>query len=67
MFADFADAVVWTIRILMCGGLCWGAWIVFSHTFLPARSEKQLEVEHFATFALLVLIFSTLGGVIHAG
>jgi hypothetical protein len=67
MFADLAEAVVWTIRILIFTGLTWGTWIVFSHTFLPARSEKRLEFEHFATFALLVLIFSTVGGVIHAG
>jgi hypothetical protein len=34
---------------------------------LPARSQKLLQFEHFATFALLVLLFSTLGGVLHAG
>lgn len=67
MPADLSDAIVWTIRILIFTGLAWGVWIVFSHTFLPARSEKRLEFEHYATFALLVLIFSTVGGVIHAG
>src|SRR5688572_29913016 len=45
MFADLADAIVWTIRILIFTGLAWGVWIVFSHTFLPARSEKRLEFE----------------------
>ena len=67
MFAHLADAIVWTIRILIFTGLAWGVWIAFSHTFLPGRSEKRLEFEHYATFALLVLIFSTVGGVIHAG
>jgi len=66
MLTDFADALVWTLRLLIFAGLCWGAWICFSHTFLPARSPKALQLEHFATFALLVLVFSTLGALLHA-
>lgn len=67
MLTGFADALVWILRLLILAGLCWGAWICFSHTFLPARSPKTLQLEHFATFALLILIFSALGGVLHAG
>jgi hypothetical protein len=67
MFTELADTLVWIIRLALFSGLCWGAWICFSHTMLPARSQKLLQFEHFATFALLVLLFSTLGGVLHAG
>jgi hypothetical protein len=67
MLADTADALVWILRLLLLTGLCWGAWLCIGHLFLPARSEKTLEFEHFATFALLVLLLTTLGGVLHAG
>jgi hypothetical protein len=67
MFAEVADAVVWILRLALFGGLCWGAWLCIGHVFLPARSEKSLQFEHFATFALLVLLFTTLGGLLHAG
>jgi hypothetical protein len=67
MFADVADLLVWIIRFVLLAGLCWGAWLCISHVFLPRRSEKTLEFEHFATFALLVLLLTMLGGVLHAG
>jgi hypothetical protein len=67
MFTDIADTLVWIMRLALFAGLCWGAWLCFSYTFLPARSEKTLQFEHFATFALLVLLLTTLGGVLHAG
>ena len=67
MVNDLADAAAWTIRALVLAGLCWGAWLAFSLTFLPAAPQRRLHIEHFATFALLVLLFSALGGVIHAG
>ena len=67
MFADFADLIVWLIRVVLFAGICWGAWLCFGHIILPARSPKIMQFEHFATFALLVLLFSTLGGLIHAG
>ena len=67
MFDDLAILVVWIIRLVLLAGLCWGALLCIGHLFLPARSEKSLQFEHFATFALLVLLFTTLGGVLHAG
>lgn len=67
MFADLADTVVWIMRIVLVAGLCWGAWLCVGHLFLPERSEKTLQLEHFATFALLVLLVTTLGGLLHAG
>jgi hypothetical protein len=67
MIADFGDFLVWLIRVVLFSGICWGAWLCFGHFILPARSPKIVHFEHFATFALLVLLFSTLGGLIHAG
>jgi hypothetical protein len=66
MFADTMDALVWIIRLLLVAGVCWGAWLCIGQVF-PAKSEKSLQLEHFATFALVVLILTTLGGVLHAG
>ncbi len=66
-FTEFADVFVWIVRAALFGGLAWGAWLCIGHTFLPARSEKTLEVEYFATFAVLVLLLTTLGSALHAG
>jgi hypothetical protein len=67
MVENVADALVWTLRVLIIAGLVWGAWLCIADV-LPARPERLLGVEHFATFALLVLLLiSTLGGLLHAG
>jgi hypothetical protein len=62
MFTGLADALVWIIRVVFGAGLAWGAWLCLCHLILPARSPKMLQLEHFATFAVLVLLLSTLGG-----
>jgi hypothetical protein len=67
MFSDAAETLVWIIRLVLLAGLAWGAWLCLSHTLLPARSSRALDFEHFATFALLVLLLTSLGGVLHAG
>ena len=67
MSADFADTLIWVFRALLVSGLAWGAWLCIEHVFFPARSEKTMQLEHFATLALLVLLFTTLGGVLHGG
>jgi hypothetical protein len=64
--AELSDAVVWIVRLVLVAGLGWGAWLCVGHLLLPARPQKMLEMEHFATFALLVLLFTTLGGFLHA-
>jgi len=62
----FTEAAVWLVRLVLVAGLGWGAWLCIGHILLPARSEKTLDLEHFATFALLVLLITTLGGFLHA-
>jgi hypothetical protein len=67
MVENVADALVWTLRVLIIAGLVWGAWLCIAD-ILPERPERMLGLEHFATFALLVLLLiSTLGGLLHAG
>ena len=65
-FPELADVFVWIIRVVFAAGLAWGAWLCVSHLILPERSPKLLQLEHFATFAVLVLLFSTLGGLLQA-
>lgn len=65
MLTDFADLVVWTLRLTVAGGIAWGAWLCLTHTFLPTRSLKTIQFEHFATFALLILLLTTFGTLSH--
>ena len=65
MLTDFADLVVWVLRLSVAGGIAWGAWLCLAHTFLPMRSLRTVQFEHFATFALLILLLTTLGSLSH--
>ena len=66
MFNEVADALVWIIRVALLAGLAWGAWLCFGHLILPERSPRMLQLERFATFAVLVLLVGTLGGLMQA-
>jgi hypothetical protein len=66
MFNEFVDALVWIIRVALVAGLAWGLWLCFGHLIPPERSPRMLQLERFATFAVLVLLFSTLGGLMQA-
>ena len=63
---ELAEALIWMIRVVLLAGIAWGGWLCVSST-LPPRSEKSAPLEHVATFALLVLLFTTLGGLLRAG
>jgi hypothetical protein len=65
MLTDFADLVVWILRLGVAGGIAWGAWLCLTHTFLPTHSLRRIQFEHFATFALLILLLTTLGSLGH--
>ena len=65
---NLLDALVWILRAALFAGLAWGAWLCIDQMLPPTRSERVPGLEHFATFALLVLLLvSTLGGILHAG
>jgi hypothetical protein len=62
MLVELADFLVWALRLALLAGLGWGAWLCLGQV-LP---EKTLPLEHFATYALLVLLLTTIGGFLHA-
>ncbi len=64
--SDFGEALVWTVRLVLLAGLCWGAWLCIGPEILPARTADGVRLERFATFALLVLLLTTLGGIVRA-
>ena len=66
MLADFGEALVWTVRLVLLAGLCWGAWLCIGPEILPARADQGVRLERFATIALLVLLLTTLGGIVRA-
>jgi len=66
MFADLGEALIWTVRLELLAGLCWGAWLCIGPEILPARADQGVRLERFATFALLVLLLTTLGGIVRA-
>jgi hypothetical protein len=66
MSEELAEALIWMIRVALFAGIAWGGWLCVSST-LPPRSEKSAPLEHVATFALLVLLFTTLGGMLRGG
>jgi len=67
MLTEFDDTLVWLIRLVLAAGLAWGAWLCIATVFFPARPERTLRLERFATFALLVLLVTTLGGALQPG
>jgi hypothetical protein len=66
MFNEVADVLVWIIRVALVAGLAWGLWLCFGHLILPERSPRMLQLERFATFAVVVLLVGTLGGLMQA-
>ncbi|HEV2430551.1 MAG TPA: hypothetical protein VGT43_03435 [Burkholderiales bacterium] len=66
MFNEVADALVWIIRVALVAGLAWGLWLCLGHLILPERSPRMLQLERFATFAVVVLLVGTLGGLMQA-
>ena len=67
MLVESVEALVWIIRVVLLAGLAWGAWLSIGESLLPVRPQRTLAFEHFATFALLVLLLSTLGVLLQAG
>jgi hypothetical protein len=67
MYAELADALTWTIRLVLLAGLAWGGWLCIAQALPPARSAEGFRFERFAGFAVLVLLLTTLAGIFHAG
>ena len=68
MLAELVDVLVWLVRVALIAGLAWGAWLSFGLDLRPQKSTpRAFAFERFATFALLVLLLTTIGGLLHAG
>ena len=63
---EIGEALVWTVRLVLLAGLCWGGWLCIGPEILPARADQGLRLERLATFALLVLLLTTIGGLVRA-
>jgi hypothetical protein len=62
MLVELADFLVWVLRLALLAGLGWGGWLCLGQV-LP---QKALQLEHFARYALLLLLLTTIGGILHA-
>jgi len=65
MPADFAEILLLAVRGALFAGLCWGAWLCFAEQVAPEKSAKKPPLERFATFAVLVLLLTAFGGIVH--
>jgi hypothetical protein len=65
MPADFAEILLLAVRGALFAGLCWGAWLCFAEQAAPEKSAKKPPLERFATFAVLVLLLTAFGGMVH--
>jgi hypothetical protein len=52
---EIADSLTWLVRVGIGAGVLWGGWLCVSDAFLPSRTPKLLEMEQFASFALVIL------------
>ena len=65
MPADFAEILLLAVRGALFAGLCWGAWLCFAEPVTPKKSAKKPPLERFATLAVLVLLLTAFGGMVH--
>jgi hypothetical protein len=67
MVAELVEVLVLVVRGALFAGLCWGAWLCLGEQAAAARPTKNPRPVHrplkrFATFAVLVLLLTALGG-----
>jgi hypothetical protein len=67
MLAELADILVWAVRGALVAGLFWGGWLSLGLAWRPQGEARHFAFERFATLALLVLLLTTIGGLLHAG
>ncbi len=72
MFSEFVEVLILVVRGALFAGLCWGAWLCLGKQTAqrrPANSPppNHQPLERFATFAVLLLVLTALGGLVQAG
>jgi len=65
MLSELADTLVWILRLALLAGLTWGAWLCVSHDLPPAQPVSP-QFEPLTTYAILILLLTTLGSILHA-
>ena len=67
MLAELVDVLVLVVRGVLVAGLFWGAWLSLAPASRERSAAPGFAFQRFATFALLVLLLTTIGGLLHAG
>ncbi len=65
MLAELVEVFLLVVRGALFAGLCWGAWLCLGERFPAARRAKVPPLKRFASFALLLLLLTALGGLAH--
>ncbi len=75
MVAELVEVLVLVVRRALFAGLCWGAWLCLGEQIGPAQPAKDplpnrqapnhQPLKRFATFAVLLLLLTALGGLAH--
>jgi len=75
MVAELVEVLLLVVRGALFAGLCWGAWLCLGERIGPAgpaknplpihRPPKHQPLKRFATFAVLLLLLTALGGLAH--
>ena len=71
MVAELVEVLLLMVRGALFAGLCWGAWLCLGEQLTPARPAKnpppnRQPLKRFASFALLLLLLTALGGLSQA-
>ena len=71
MSYEFVEFLILVVRGALFAGLCWGAWLCLdeeSAQLRPANSPppNHQPLKRFATFAVLLLVLTALGGLVQA-
>lgn len=67
MLAELVDVLVWVVRGVLFAGLCWGAWLSLGLASRPQQETQDFWFARYAALVLLVLLLTTVGGLLHAG
>jgi hypothetical protein len=77
MFSEFVEVLILVVRGALFAGLCWGAWLCLGEQSAQRRPANSPPPDHqppnhhplkrFATFAVLLLVLTAVGGLVQAG
>jgi hypothetical protein len=62
VLADLAEVLLLVIRGALLAGLCWGAWLGLGERVRTPQAGNNRPLERFATFAVLILLLTAIGG-----